>query len=163
MDLDPVSVFSRISSRVSGVWTDNAMIQEGQELQPDAEAVLSAKAVSGWTGLYFGGVAFKYQRPVADLCTAAKTACRFMDVVTTSGPGTGKAAHVDKIRTMKNAIGEFPLAIASGITPGNVEEYLPCSDCYLVATGIGKSFEELDPTLVAQLVSAVRAYDCKQI
>ena len=161
LDLDPETVFSRISSRVSGVWVDNAMIQEGQDEQPDAEAVLKAQAANGWTGLYFGGVAFKYQRHVNDLRTAAQTARRFMDVVTTSGPGTGKAAQVQKIRTMKAALGDFPLAIASGITPDNVQDYLPYSDCYLVATGIGSSFEDLDPALVKRLVETVRAYDAE--
>ena len=159
LDLDPETVFARISPRVSGVWVDNAMIQEGQTDQPDAEAVLRAQSENGWKGLYFGGVAFKYQRHVSDLTKAAQVARGFIDVVTTSGPGTGKAAHVEKIRTMKAALGDFPLAIASGITPDNVLDYLPHSDCYLVATGIGSSFEELDPVLVNRLIANVRAYD----
>jgi predicted TIM-barrel enzyme len=82
-----------------------------------------------------------------------------MDVVTTSGPGTGQAAHVEKIRTMKAALGDFPLAIASGITPENVKDYLPFSDCYLVATGISDSFEELNPDRVRALVNTVQAWD----
>ena len=60
---------------------------------------------------------------------------------------------------MKAALGDFPLAIASGITPDNVADYLPFSDCYLVATGIGRSFEEFDPQLVKRLVQNVRAFD----
>ncbi len=83
----------------------------------------------------------------------------FMDVVTTSGPGTGHAVHVDKIRAMKEALGQFPLAIASGITAENVQDYLPWSDCYLVATGISKSFVELDPILVKALIARVRNHD----
>lgn len=161
LDLDPETVFARISQRVSGVWVDNAMIQENQVEQPDADAVLKTQNANGWRGLYFGGVAFKYQRQVSDLTTAAQVARRFMDAVTTSGPGTGKAAHVEKIRTMKEALGDFPLAIASGITPDNVRDYLPCSDCYLVATGISRSFEELDPVLVKRLVETVRTYDAE--
>lgn len=130
LDLDPERVFSRILPGVSGVWTDNAMIREGQDDQPDAERVLKAQVTNSWKGLYFGGVAFKYQRRVDDLKAAARIARRFMDVVTTSG-----------------------------ITPGNVIDFLPCSDCYLVATGISRSFEELDPPLVRRLVKAVRKYD----
>ena len=162
LDLDPETVFDRISTGVSGVWVDNSMIQEGQQDQPSAEAILAAQSENGWTGLYFGGVAFKYQRHVSDLTMAAQVARRFMDVVTTSGPGTGKAAHVEKIRTMKEALGDFPLAIASGITPDNILDYLPCPDCYLVATGIGKSFEELDPVLVKHLIANVTTYDGQQ-
>jgi len=159
LDMEPETVFSRISPRVSGVWVDNADIHEGQVAQHHAETVLKAQTENAWRGLYFGGVAFKYQRHVSDLQTAAQMARRYMDVVTTSGPGTGQAAHVEKIRTMKEALGDFPLAIASGITPDNVVGYLPYSDCYLVATGIGRSFDELDPILATRLVQNVREYD----
>lgn len=159
LDLDPEEVFSLVSKEVGGVWADNAMIEEGQLEQPAAAAALEAQRRLGWQGLYFGGVAFKYQRHVDDLRSAATTARQYMDVITTSGPGTGQAAHVDKIRTMKEAIGDFPLAIASGITPANVSDYLPYADCFLVATGISRSFEELDLSLTKQLIETVRAFE----
>jgi hypothetical protein len=144
---------------VAGVWSDNAMVRECDAGQPDAEAVLDAIRVARWPGLYFGGVAFKYQRQVDDLAAAAAIANRYMDVVTTSGSGTGHAAHVDKIATMKAALGDFPLAIASGITPENVTNYLPHSDCYLVATGISLSFNMLDLDRAKTLVEKVREWE----
>ena len=159
LDLDPKAVFSAVTSRVGGVWTDHAMIDEERQEQPLAEAVSAARQQSAWQGLYFGGVAFKYQRQVDDLRAAGKMARRYMDVITTSGSGTGIAAHIEKIRVLKEAVGEFPLAIASGITPANVKDYLPYSDCYLVATGISSSFEELDDQKTRQLIETVRAYD----
>jgi len=159
LDLDPEVVFARVSSLVAGVWVDNAMIREDQEDQPAAQAVLDSQRRNGWKGLYFGGVAFKYQRPVDDLRTAVVLARNYMDVVTTSGPGTGKPAHVEKIHTMKAALGDFALAIASGITPENVTDYLPFSDCYLVASGISRTFNELDPLMVKRLLDTVRSYD----
>ena len=79
-----------------------------------------------------------------------------MDVVTTSGPGTGWSASVEKIGAMKEALGDFPLAIASGVTPENVTDYLGIADCFLVATGISKSFEELDASLLEALLKKVR-------
>lgn len=159
LDLRPKDVFRRIPERVDGVWADNARIDESSDEQPDAQAALDAQRDAASTALYFGGVAFKYQRHVEDLTSAAQKAAQFMDVVTTSGPGTGRAAHVEKIRVMKEALGDFPLAIASGITPDNVEDYLPHSDCYLVATGISQSFTALDPELLQRLISRVRDYD----
>lgn len=108
--------------------------------------------------LYFGGVAFKYQRHVEDFESACRVATRYMDVVTTSGPGTGHAAEVEKIRRMKAALGVIPLAIASGVTPENVADYLPHADCFLVATGISRSFTELDPARVRSLIAAVCAF-----
>jgi len=158
LGLSPADVFRRISDRIGGVWADNAMIDESSEHQPNAQRVLDARQASNSRALYFGGVAFKYQRHVDDLASAALRAANFMDVVTTSGPGTGQAAHVDKIRVMKQALGAFPLAIASGITPENVASYLPYADCFLVATGISTSFTELSPYLLQTLVDRVRSY-----
>lgn len=61
------------------------------------------------------------------------------------------------IQRMKQALGDTPLAIASGITPENVADYLPHADSFLVATGISRSFTELDPVRVQALVDQVRS------
>lgn len=161
LDLEPRVVFARIPGDVDGVWVDNAMIDETRIEQPAAEDVLEAQYRAGWLGLYFGGVAFKYQAVVEDLRRAVETAQQFMSVLTTSGAGTGMAADVNKIADMKYSSHFLPLAIASGVTPANVASYLSWSDCYLVATGISASFEELEPGLTRQLVQAVRTYDQK--
>jgi predicted TIM-barrel enzyme len=158
LDLSPVEVFDAISDKVDGVWVDNAHIDERTEQQPFAECIFAARQRSGWQGLYFGGVAFKYQREVENLAAATKLAARYMDVVTTSGPSTGESASVEKIARMKSALGSFPLAIASGITPENVSDYLPFADCFLVATGISKSWNEFDPVRVKALAAAVRSF-----
>lgn len=158
LDLDPEEVFTRLPAEVAGLWTDDAGIEERRRDQPRAETIASVRRESGWNGLYFGGVAFKYQRPVEDLARAAATATGFMDVVTTSGPGTGIAAERTKIAAMKEAMGDFPLAIASGITPENVGDYLDVADCLLVATGISRSFTELEPSGVRRLIERVREY-----
>lgn len=159
LDLRPADTFRAVPRGVAGIWVDNAGIDERTRDQPFAEEVASARTQSEWRGLYFGGVAFKYQRHVEQLTEAAQIAGRYMDVVTTSGPGTGQAAHRDKIATMRRAIGEFPLAIASGITPENVADYLDVADCFLIATGISETFSELDSALVQKLVQNVRAFD----
>jgi predicted TIM-barrel enzyme len=52
----------------------------------------------------------------------------------------------------------LPLAIASGITPENVGDYLDVADCFLVATGISRSFTELEPSRVRRLIERVRDY-----
>ncbi len=90
--------------------------------------------------------------------SACQIAARYMDVVTTSGPGTGESVDIDKIARMKKALGDTPLAIASGITPENVPDYLPHADSFLVATGISSSFEELDPARVRLLVQRVHSF-----
>ena len=63
-----------------------------EEQQVQANAIAAARAASGWRGSYFGGVAFKYQRPVAEelLPAAGRLAARHTDFITTSGAGTGE-------------------------------------------------------------------------
>ena len=108
----------------------------------------------------FGGVAFKYGPDETltgePLQALAASAARFVDVVTTSGPGTGHAAELAKIVTMREAIGDHPLAVASGTTVENVGQFLPLVDAFLVATGVSRSFDELDAAMVAALVDRVR-------
>lgn len=159
LGLPPETAFSMISGAVDGLWVDDAGVDERLADQPYAVSVDAVRRAKAPRCLYFGGTAFKYRRPVADLETACKAAARHMDVVTTSGPGTGHAADLEKIRRMKAALGDFPLAIASGITPENVVEYLPYVDSLLVATGISRSFTELDPAKVRDLVETVQQYD----
>ena len=158
LDLEPAQIFGVISEEVAGVWVDNAKIVEQRAAQPAAEKIQQARQKSGWSGLYFGGVAFKYQRAVADVGQAARLAGGYMDVVTTSGPGTGQAARREKIAAMKAALGEAPLALASGISLTNIDHYLGLADYFLVATSISKSWTELDPGLVGQLAGKIAAY-----
>lgn len=154
----PEDVFGMISDKVAGVWADNAGIDESSSSQAYADRVAEARQKRTSNYLYFGGVAFKGQRHVEDLETACRIAAPFMDVVTTSGAGTGQAAAVEKIQRMKMALGSAPLAIASGITPENVDRYLPWADSFLVATGVSTSFTQLDPDRLHSLVLQVRAF-----
>ena len=145
--------------KADGVWVDNARVEENRAVQAYPEFLLEEFARVGFEGLYFGGVAFKYQAPVVDLEKVTKLAMKYMDVVTTSGDATGIAADVEKVIAMRAALGEDkPLALASGITPDNISTYLPYVNCFLVATGISSSFEELDLDLMTQLIQIVKNY-----
>jgi uncharacterized protein len=140
--------------RLDGLWSDSADIDEHSQSQPDADEFLAVRKERGWSGLYFGGVAFKYQRAVAedDYGTAARTATRYMDVVCTSGPETARAAHVDKLVAMRGAIGpDAALALASGVTADNVSDYLPHVDAFLVGTWIEERFGVLSREKLSRL------------
>jgi len=157
LDLPTIKIFDNLNPNISGVWADDARINEWVTEQIEAEKIQKAKEENGWDGLYFGGVAFKYQRHVSRLEVVTQLATRFMDVVTTSGSGTGSAPDREKIFRMKASVGNKPLAIASGISPDNVGNYLDIADCFLVATSLlvpGK--EEFDPFRLKALVQAVR-------
>jgi len=137
----PVEITTNLPICIRGVWIDDGQIDETSIKQPRAENVKKCFDSLGgfWTGLHFGGVAFKYQAPVKSCAMAAKSAMGLMDVITTSGPGTGLTAEVSKIREMREAIGDYPLALASGVTAENIHEYLPYVDCFIIGTGIESS------------------------
>lgn len=142
------------------LWADDACLDERRSDQPDAQAIAQARAASGWVGLYLGGVAFKKQRPVAadQIARAASLGADWLDVVTTSGVATGHAPDLEKIATFRAAIGDRPLALASGVTPDNAAAFGQDVDCFLVATGINhpNDFYNVDPARLRALLDATR-------
>jgi predicted TIM-barrel enzyme len=159
LDLSAESVFEQVDSDISGIWADNAQIHEKESKQTLAETIMRAKLDRGWEGLYFGGVAFKYQPEVDNPALAAKIATEYMDVITTSGTQTGSAPDVGKIAKMKEAIGDFPLAIASGVSILNIKDFLPIADCFIVASSLLKpNTDDFDDKRVRDLVKTVRQH-----
>lgn len=170
-----LNLVSRMGPVFDGLWTDNAHINEVDSLQLDADNFRHKIEVGSWRGLYFGGVAFKYQRPVYNLDLVTECACEHMHVVTTSGPGTGKSAKLMKIKQMREVIdcsgspaltiGQYPdtsykagFALASGVTINNVRRYLPYVDAFMVGTGIEKEFGILDEDKVKKLAKVIYGY-----
>lgn len=149
--------------RVDAYWADDARIDEknSADAQTEADDIHRTRLSCGWNGLYFGGTAFKKQREVAsaDYGRSASIACEFMDVVTTSGVATGHSADLPKVSTFREACKDHPLALASGITPENVTEYLPYVDAVLVATGINvkDDFYNIDAAKLQSLMQLIRS------
>ena len=143
---------------IAGIWVDDAgVVEQGDgSIGIDKAHYVLQQRRDDWDGLYFGGVAFKYREPVKHPGIVAEAAIPFVNVITTSGDVTGAPPSVEKIRVMRNAIGDFPLAIASGITSENVSDYLPFANCFLVATGIRDSFTELNAARVGELAQIIR-------
>lgn len=160
LDLTPLSsIHALVDTPADGLWVDDGGIREGvEDSVAGARRVRESQLTNGvMRALLFGGVAFKHQQRVSDVAVAAQVAVPFMDVITTSGPATGVAADPKKIKRMRGAIGDHPLAIASGITSENLHLYTPFVDCFMVATGVSSSHTELDPSRVESLVKALLA------
>ena len=142
--------------RIDAYWGDDARIDERETHQVEAEAIAKTRQECGWIGLYFGGTAFKKQRPINpnDYAESAILAANYMDVVTTSGIATGNAAEISKIATFRSALPDSPIALASGITPDNAIDY-KMMDCFMVATGINidNDFYNIDLKKLNMLIS----------
>lgn len=158
LDLTPFELIFQLDDSIPMIWVDNCLVDEDTVEQKEAAAVRQAIDKCNWKGQYFGGTAFKYQKPVKNLELTTLLALKYVDVVTTSGPGTGKAASLEKIYRMRQELGTKSLAIASGITVENVVDYLPFVDIFLVSTGISKDFLNLDPKLTTELASLIHLY-----
>jgi len=127
---------------IDAYWAANARIDETSDKQTQADEIKQLRDNCGWSGMYFGGTAFKMQREVdaKDYKKSASLACQYMDVVTTSGVATKEAADFGKIQAFRDACNDHPLAVAAGITPDNVAHYAPLLDAILVDDGI--NFDE---------------------
>lgn len=141
----------RYGDVLDGLWTDSST------------GVRSTEVLSKWRekgGLWFGGVCFKYQADENGDLAYIKRECQrvesIMDVVTTSGVGTGEAASLLKVADFRLALGSRPLAIASGVTIDNVKDYSNV-DAFLVATGVEKSFGVFDDRKLRTLSSLIHS------
>ena len=156
LDLDPIQIIEKMPKSVDGVWVDNAFINEDLDVLEQDYAITVKKSMElhNWKGLYFGGVAFKYQKKVKDLIKATEIASYYMDVITTSGKGTGIAPDLQKIDIMSQVAHkkESRLGIASGVSSKNIKLF-NMADCFLVATSISKDFSHLNPILVKNIVN----------
>lgn len=157
LDLNPYEALAVMGNMgcETGLWVDNAGIYESG---PTSHAKGFVDYRSEWNGIYFGGVAFKYQEAVSDPGRVTKLAVPYVDVITTSGSGTGFAPDLEKIKAMKKAAVDHPLANASGITPENVREYQPYVDCFIVATGVSDSHTELNAKRVREFADITNGF-----
>lgn len=135
-------------------WSDAPGVRS-DEVQPKAFAV-ERLLQDARPHRFFGSVAFKYQAPDADPGRAALLATQLGMIATTSGEATGVAPPARKLAQMRAALGEAPLALASGVTPDNAYELGRFLTHVLVATGVSKNFEEFDDYLLKELVKQLQ-------
>ena len=151
LGLDPLrSLDLNLAAGLDMTWTD---AQPTHTVFPDDQLSLMLSRRIGSHDL-FVGVAFKHQEHEPDPVGAAKSAIARNLIPTTSGSATGKAAEVQDIIDLRQGIGaDAPLAIASGITPDNFAGFRPHLTHVLVATGVSRSFHELDEELMRELAT----------
>jgi predicted TIM-barrel enzyme len=146
---------------VRGVWCDTTAA-DGVRL----ETIKHEDSDGVWRSLFFASCAFKYQPQPLDVAEAAwREIALGADVVTTSGPATGKACDPAKVRAIRAAVGEhYGVAVASGVTPDNAASLVRAGvDHILVATGIAKDigngkkdFHRMAPAKLRALIANVR-------
>lgn len=129
---------------IDGLWCDESLSRED---------IVNHKV---FEGLIFSGLAFKYQPQPEDLAYACKEAIRANVVATTSGPATGKAADIEKMKLISHYIGNNPMAIASGVSIDNVNDYIGLVDYLLVASSITSKGEMIFEDKLKELIEAIK-------
>ena len=133
------------------LWADDmgvdsqGLTAEGREMESIARLEPQLKL--------FASVAFKYRPQETDPVGAAAHARAAGFIPTTSGDATGHAPDPQKIIAMGKG---GALAIASGMTPENVNTYAPALTHILVATGVSRTEHHIDPAKLSALIERLR-------
>lgn len=143
LDMQP-SVSLKIDLPFDGIWIDKTLTLT------DVENKI-------FKGDIFSGLNFKYQKQFSgkDLEDQIQIIKQTSTIACTSGAGTGKEASIEKIKNIKELLGDFPLALASGVSSNNIENYLPYVDNFLVASSITDNNEIIKDFLLKDLVSKI--------
>lgn len=122
---------------IDATWSDRPGVAS---FGPNEEALQIAALLAVHSEhMFFGSVAFKYQKAEPFPAQAGVAAAGLGMIATTSGPATGEAVDVSKLAVMKAALGDQPLGLASGISPENAHLFTPYVDYFLVATHVSES------------------------
>ena len=96
------------------------------------------------TAFVLGGVRFKYQpyksgrRLDEDLAIGMKRC----DAIVVTGDATGQETNLSKIRTFRSMIGDFPLFVGAGMTPGNVADQMEIADGAIVGSYFKDTYKD---------------------
>jgi len=145
-------------STPDGIWMDRSYLTDA-DYQTLPNLVLDFFNRSGWQGLYFGGVLFKYvNTQFADDAKLCQNAREYMDVLTTSGAGTGIAIDKDKLVKIKSSVGDKQVvAVASGITADNIDMIKDYCDIYMLRTAIVDKNDDIDISALNTFVNKYTA------
>lgn len=145
-------------SRAAGLdmtWSDNSGVSSEGCTPATSRLAVDLRGASDHHK-FFASVAFKYQAHEPNPGKAAQEADDRGFIATTSGPGTGQEADLEKLRIMRRALDIGDLALASGVTPDNIASYKGLVTHVLVSTGISSDFHTFDPELLRRLMENAR-------
>lgn len=163
LDLEPLDALDYLPEGANGLWVDNGGVIENQHDGFNirrAEQLWSRTQICRQDILLFGGVAFKYrdEGSVKNVAGIAEAALPYMDVVTTSGPGTGHAADIGKIKKMSRSIGANNLGLANGLSADNLPGFSEHVKHLIISSSISDGSGELDLDKMQEFRLAVDAF-----
>ena len=103
----------------------------------DVKYALKLKKLMGDHDIFLlGGVRFKYQsvRSGRSLEEDLKIGSERCDAIVVTGEGTGISTDLEKIKTFRTILGDFPLIVGAGMTADTAQEQLTYSDGAIVGS-----------------------------
>ncbi len=135
-----------------GIWVDNSYLYDINNLGI-CEIILNQFKKYNWKGLYFGGVMFKYTSACNDYNEEIiKITNNYMDVLTTTGDGTGIQITDNKLDFIHNNINDICIGIASGIDENNIKKISEKANIFIVRTSIVDSNNNIDLNKLNNLI-----------
>ena len=115
-----------------------------------------------FAGAVIGGVRFKYQpyksgRTLEEDLFLGMNRC---DAIAVTGEGTGMMTDVNKIKSFREIVKDFPLVVAAGVTPESCAEQLLYADAAIVGSYFKENHKcegNVVPENVRELMKAVMA------
>jgi uncharacterized protein len=135
------------------VWTDFSGVDLIEEKPPvDLHAIEAERPAETF---YCSGIHMKYSKlrnPAKTIEQSALQAMGWVDGVIVTGPKTGVPCDPAVARRARTVLGDYPLGVASGVTPENVQEIRELMDFFLVAS----SLQDAGKRIVRSKVEALR-------
>ncbi len=145
--------FIRVNILTGARVTDQGLI-EGE-----AHRVLRYRELLGGNVLILADVDTKHSAPLGDRPLAVEVEDTIhrgrADALIVSGEATGRETSVSHLVQVKNAAGDTPVLVGSGVGPENLREMLEHSDGVIVGTAFkkdGLTTNPVDPARVAKLM-----------
>jgi hypothetical protein len=138
------------------VWTDFAGVDLINEKPP--VSLHDIETARHLPAFYCSGVHMKYSTlkdPGKTIEQSALQAVGWVDGVIVTGLKTGMASDPEKVRRARQAIGRYPLGVASGVSPENVGSILENIDFALVASSLQDENKRIVRDQVARLRQAM--------
>jgi predicted TIM-barrel enzyme len=147
------------------IWLDNF----GIDHECSAIQLKELNELSLYANIYevevYGGVHFKYQqKPTLSIQESIDLAIdNGIDSICLSGCATGKEANIEFIKIafdhLKTKKTNVDLAICSGISIENIDNYLPYIDQFLVASSLLKDEDNFDLNKLKQMSNRIKEFN----
>jgi membrane complex biogenesis BtpA family protein len=150
--------FIRVNILCGARVTDQGVISGQAHLLLRDRRQLGADAIQIWADVQVKHSGPLAPRPLQD--EVVETLLRGQaDAVIITGPSTSRAASVRELSDAKQAAGESPVLVGSGVTADNLHQWKPLADGYIVGSSLkenGQIDRPVDPAAVRRFVAALR-------